>query len=43
MKTSNTFIGGLVTDYHPLTVPNTVLVDALNATIITTEGNEKIL
>lgn len=43
MKTSNTFIGGLVTDYYPLTVPNTVLVDALNATIITTEGNEKIL
>jgi len=30
-------------DFHPLTVPNNVMTDALNATIITMNGNERIL
>lgn len=42
-KTYNTFNGGLVLDYHPLSVPNNVLTDALNGTIITMNGNEAIL
>ena len=42
-QTTNTFAGGLYKDFHPLTVPNTVLTDALNATYITMNGNETIL
>ena len=34
---------GLVTDFHPLTTKNTTLTDALNATIVTTQGNEMVL
>lgn len=40
---TNQFGDGLVTDFHPLTVKNTTLVDALNATLVTTKGNEMIL
>ena len=42
-QTSNTFDEGLVKDYHPLTVPNNTLTDALNATFVTMNGNEAIL
>ena len=45
MKSSqtNTFTGGMQKDLHPLTTPNTVLTDALNATITTMNGNESVL
>ena len=42
-QAQNVFTDGLVTDYHPLTAKNTTLVDALNATLVTTKGNEMVL
>lgn len=42
-QTTNTFTEGLIKDFHPLTVPNNVLTDALNATLITMNGNEMVL
>ena len=42
-ETVNTFTDGMVKDLHPLTTPKTVLTDALNATLITYDGNEYIL
>lgn len=39
----NTFQGGLNTDTHPLTTPNSVLTDCINGTIITQNGNEFVL
>lgn len=42
-ETINTFDTGLVRDLHPLTTPNNVLTDALNATLVTFNGNENIL
>lgn len=42
MKTSstNTFTEGMVCDLDPINVPNNVLTDCLNGTIITYDGNE---
>lgn len=42
-QAENVFTEGLVQDLHPLTVPNNVLTDALNATLITMNGNEFVL
>ena len=42
-EATNTFNGGMIKDFHPLTTPNNVLTDALNGTFITYNGNEKIL
>lgn len=42
-QTTNTFGKGMILDLHPLTVPNDVLTDALNATTVTMNGNEGIL
>ena len=42
-ETSNQFTEGLVSDLNPINTPNTVLTDALNATIITYDGNEHSL
>lgn len=42
-QTENTFTEGLIQDLHPLTTPNNVLTDALNATLITMNGNEFVL
>lgn len=42
-ETTNTFKDGMVKDLHPLTTPNSVLTDALNATLLTYNGNELIL
>ena len=39
-ESSNQFTEGLVCDLNPINTPNTVLIDALNATIITYNGNE---
>lgn len=39
-ESSNQFTEGLVSDLNPINTPNTVLTDALNATIITYNGNE---
>lgn len=39
----NTFQNGLVLDFAPTATPNTVLTDALNATLITYNGNEMSL
>lgn len=39
-ETSNQFTEGLVCDLNPINTPNTVLTDALNATLITYDGNE---
>ena len=41
--TINTFEGGLVKDIYPLVSSNNVLCDALNATLITMQGNENVL
>ena len=42
-ETTNTFNEGMIKDLHPLTTPNSVLTDALNATFVTFNGNENIL
>ena len=39
----NTFTEGLIKDLHHLNTPSNVLTDALNATLITYDGNEYIL
>ena len=39
----NQFTNGLVSDMHPLTTDDKGIVDALNATLITYNGNEMIL
>jgi hypothetical protein len=39
-ESSNQFTEGLVCDLNPISTPNTVLTDALNATLITYDGNE---
>lgn len=36
----NTFDSGMIKDMHPMMVPNTVLTDCLNGTLITHNGNE---
>ena len=43
MQAQNTFNEGMVLDNHPLMTPNTVLTDALNATLVTMNGNEMVL
>lgn len=43
METVNTFTKGLVSDKHPLTIGQDTMTDALNATLITYNGNEMIL
>lgn len=42
-ETVNTFTEGLIKDLHPLNTPANVLTDALNATLVTYDGNEFIL
>ena len=42
-QTANTFTGGLIKDLNPIATPNDVLTDALNATLITFNGNETML
>ena len=42
-ESSNQFTEGLICDLNPISTPNTVLTDALNATIITYDGNEHSL
>lgn len=42
-ETINTFDKGMVKDLHPLTTPNSVLTDALNATLVTYNGNDMVL
>lgn len=41
--TTNTFTGGMVMDLNPQETPDNVLVNALNGTIVTFQGNEKVL
>jgi len=43
MITQNTFNEGMVKDLNPLTTPDNVLTDALNATLITYNGEEFVL
>lgn len=40
---TNTFTGGLQMDLHPLSSQNSVLTNALNATLVTVDGDEMIL
>lgn len=42
-SSANTFSQGLVSDLNPLTTPNNVLTNALNATLISFNGNEYVL
>lgn len=42
-EATNTFADGLIMDYNPITTPNTVLTNALNATLLTVNGNEFVL
>ena len=42
-ETINTFGEGMNKDLHPLNTPNDILTDALNATLITYDGDEFIL
>ena len=42
-ESSNQFTEGVISDLNPINTPNTVLTDALNATIITYDGNEHSL
>lgn len=39
----NTFQQGLIMDLNPITTPNNVMTNALNATIVTYNGNEDVL
>lgn len=39
----NTFADGMVMDINPLVMPNSGLCNALNATLITFNGNENVL
>lgn len=39
----NTFSGGLTYDVNPITTPNNILTDAVNATFITFNGDEMAL
>jgi hypothetical protein len=41
--TNSTFTDGLIMDLNPLNTPNNCLVDCLNGTIITYNGNEYVL
>lgn len=41
--TSNTFDSGLIMDLNPLVTPNNVMTNALNATLVTFNGNENAL
>ena len=43
LQAQNTFTDGLTTDFHPLNCKNSILTDALNATLVTTKGNEMVL
>lgn len=40
---TSTFNSGLIMDFNPMVTPNNVLVNALNATLVTMNGNESIL
>ncbi len=42
-ETTNTFTEGMVSDINPLVTPNNILTNALNATLITMNGNENVL
>lgn len=42
-EATNTFQEGLISDLNPINTPDSVLTDALNATLITYNGNEFIL
>ena len=42
-ETTNTFSDGLVMDVSPLVTPNNVMCNALNATLLTFNGNEYVL
>lgn len=42
-ETTNVFTEGLVMDINPIVTPNNVLCNALNATLITMNGNENVL
>lgn len=42
-QTTNTFNEGLMMDLNPLTTPSNVITDAVNATLITFNGNEFVL
>ena len=42
-ETTNVFTEGLVMDINPIVTPNNVLCNALNATLITMNGNENAL
>ena len=39
----NSFTGGINTDLHPMLQPNDTLTDCVNGTLITYNGNEKVL
>lgn len=43
MQSQNIFTDGLRYDAHPMLVPNTALTTALNATIVSMNGNENVL
>lgn len=42
-RTTNSFQGGLVQDYNPLSAEQTTLYDCLNGTFITNDGDELLL
>lgn len=42
-ETTNTFTGGLIMDIHPLMTPNNILINCLNGTLVTFQGNENVL
>lgn len=42
-EATNVFTEGMVSDINPLVTPNNVLTNALNATLITMNGNENVL
>lgn len=42
-EATNVFTEGMISDINPLVTPNNVLTNALNATLITMNGNENVL
>lgn len=42
-NTTNVFLKGMTSDMHPLTTSQQEYTDALNATLITFNGNEQMM
>ena len=42
-ETTNSFEKGLISDFNPISTPNNTYTNALNATLLTMNGNENVI